>query len=103
MTITPRSTTCACTTPAPFALHHPELLRGLVILDPLHPALFDHALHQDPDQQRASAYMLHARRPDAAQLFAADDFASLRAALDALVHAEGLGPASAWPGQPHQT
>jgi len=26
--------------------------------------------------------MLHARRPDAAQIFAADDFASLRAALD---------------------
>ena len=103
-----------------FALHHPELVRGLVILDAPHPALFDQALHQDADQQKASAYMLHARRPDAAQLFAADNFAVLRAALDepfitdtdldaymdswrqpgALAgalrwfHAEGLGPAS---------
>ncbi|HZE05875.1 MAG TPA: alpha/beta hydrolase [Solirubrobacteraceae bacterium] len=65
-----------------FALHHPELLSGLVILDAPHPALFDHALHHDPDQQRASQYMLSARRPDAAELFAANDFEGMRAALD---------------------
>jgi pimeloyl-ACP methyl ester carboxylesterase len=103
-----------------FAMHHPEMLRGLVILDAPHPALFDRALHEDADQQRASSYMWLARRPDAARLFAANDFAGLRDALDepfitgedldvylkswsepkALAaslrwfHAEGLGPAS---------
>lgn len=65
-----------------FALHHPEMVRALVILESPHPALFDVALHHDADQQQASSYMLHARRPDAAQLFAADDFAVLRALLD---------------------
>jgi epoxide hydrolase 4 len=65
-----------------FALHHPDMLRGLVILDAPHPALFDRALHDDADQQQASSYMCLARRPDAAQLFAANDFAGLRDALD---------------------
>ena len=65
-----------------FALHHPDLLTALVILDSPHPALFDYALHHDADQQRASSYMLAARRPDAAELFSADDFAVLRDALD---------------------
>lgn len=65
-----------------FALHHPAMLRALVILDAPHPALFDHALHHDPDQQQASRYMLTARRPDAAGVFSANDFAVLRAALD---------------------
>jgi pimeloyl-ACP methyl ester carboxylesterase len=65
-----------------FALHHPEMLRALVVLDAPHPALFEIALHDDPDQQEASAYMLLARRPDAPDLFAADDFAGMRDALD---------------------
>ncbi len=65
-----------------FALHHPEMLQALVVLDTPHPALFDEALHDDPEQQQASAYMLTARRPDAARFFAAEDFRVLRAALD---------------------
>jgi epoxide hydrolase 4 len=65
-----------------FALHHPARLRGLVILDSPHPAVFDHALHHDEEQQRASAYLLLARRPDASALFATDDYAGLRDALD---------------------
>jgi pimeloyl-ACP methyl ester carboxylesterase len=65
-----------------FALHHPEMLRALVILDAPHPALFDRALRHEPEQQKASRYMLTARRPDAAELFSANDFAGLRAALD---------------------
>jgi epoxide hydrolase 4 len=64
------------------ALHHPEMLTALVILDSPHPVLFDHALHHDADQQEASSYMLMARRPDAADLFATADFAALRAVFD---------------------
>ena len=65
-----------------FALHHPELLSALVILDTPHPALFDHALHHDPEQQQASAYMLTARGPDAAEVFSAEDFRVLRDSLN---------------------
>jgi pimeloyl-ACP methyl ester carboxylesterase len=64
-----------------FALHHPEMLRALVILDTPHPALFDHALHHDREQQEASSYMLTARRPDAAEIFAANEFQLMRDAL----------------------
>jgi epoxide hydrolase 4 len=65
-----------------FALHHPEMLSALVILDTPHPALFDAALHDDAEQQQASAYMLTARRPDAAEVFSADDFRVLRDSLN---------------------
>lgn len=65
-----------------FAMHHPEMLNALVILDTPHPALFDEALHHDREQQQASAYMLTARRPDAAKTFSAEDFRVLREALD---------------------
>ncbi len=65
-----------------FALHHPEMLSALVVLDTPHPALFDLALHHDADQQRASAYMLTARRSDAAEIFSAGDFQVLRDSLN---------------------
>jgi epoxide hydrolase 4 len=65
-----------------FALHHPGMLSVLVVLDTPHPALFDNALHRDHEQQQASAYMLTARRPDAAEIFSAEDFRVLREALD---------------------
>jgi epoxide hydrolase 4 len=65
-----------------FALHHPEMLSALVVLDTPHPALFDRALHEDAEQQHASAYMLVARRPDGADTFSADDFRVLRESLD---------------------
>jgi pimeloyl-ACP methyl ester carboxylesterase len=74
-----------------FALHHPQLLSALVVLDTPHPALFDRALHEDPEQQQASAYMLTARRPDAADMFSADDFRVLRDSLnEPFINAEDL-------------
>jgi len=65
-----------------FALHHPEMLSALAILDTPHPVLFDEALRHDPEQQEASAYMLTARAPDAAGVFSVDDFRVLRESLD---------------------
>ena len=65
-----------------FALHHPEMLSALAILDTPHPVLFDEALRHDPEQQEASAYMLAARAPDAAGVFSVDDFRVLRESLD---------------------
>jgi epoxide hydrolase 4 len=65
-----------------FALHHPDMLRALLILDGPHPAVFDRALHEDPDQREASSYMWLARQADAAELASADDFTVLREALN---------------------
>jgi epoxide hydrolase 4 len=53
-----------------------------VVLDTPHPALFDDALHNDPEQQQASAYMLTVRRPDAAEVVSANDFRVLRDSLN---------------------
>lgn len=102
------------------ALHYPELLDALVILVGPHPAAFDRALDDDPEQQQASQYLLAVRRPDAAQAIRDSGFAVLDATLDfpffteadreeyrrswripgeldAIMHwyrAEGLGPAA---------
>ncbi|HEY2717658.1 MAG TPA: alpha/beta hydrolase [Solirubrobacterales bacterium] len=65
-----------------FALHHPEMLEALIVLDTPHPAPFHEALSHDPDQQEASSYMWTARRPDAAEIFGAEDHKILREALD---------------------
>jgi pimeloyl-ACP methyl ester carboxylesterase len=65
-----------------FALHYPERLDALVILSTGHPALFDRELHENPEQQEASQYLLGLRRPEAPELFAADDFAYSRPTLD---------------------
>jgi len=65
-----------------FALHYPDLLDALVILATPHPATFDGALHDDPEQQHASQYLLGLRRPEIEPLLAHDDFAALRSTLD---------------------
>jgi pimeloyl-ACP methyl ester carboxylesterase len=65
-----------------FALHYPELLDALVILATPHPATFDRALHEDPEQQQASQYLLGLRRADVEALVSHEDFAALRGTLD---------------------
>jgi pimeloyl-ACP methyl ester carboxylesterase len=67
-----------------FALHYPEMLDALVILSSGHPAQFDRELHENPEQQEASQYLLGFRRPDAPDVFAGDDFGYARAGLEAL-------------------
>lgn len=75
-----------------FALHHPHMLEALIILDTPHPAPFHEALSKDPEQQKASSYMLAARMPDAADNFAAEDYKVLREALDEpFIDTEALG------------
>lgn len=65
-----------------FALHHPELLDALVILATPHPATFDRALREDPEQQEASQYLLGLRRPEIEPLISHEDFAALSSTLD---------------------
>jgi epoxide hydrolase 4 len=65
-----------------FALHYPELLDALVILATPHPATFDRALHEDPEQQQASQYLLGLRRAEIEPLVSHGDFIALRSTLD---------------------
>jgi pimeloyl-ACP methyl ester carboxylesterase len=55
------------------------MLERLVILSTAHPALFDRALREDPEQQKASQYLLALRRRDSATRIRHDDYAALRA------------------------
>ena len=59
------------------AAAHPHLLRRLLIINSPHPATFLRELRNNPEQQRASAYMNFLCRPDAEALLAANDFARL--------------------------
>jgi pimeloyl-ACP methyl ester carboxylesterase len=64
-----------------FALHYPELLDGLVVLATPHPATFDRALHESPEQQQASQYLLGLRRPEMEDFAEADAIAALATTL----------------------
>lgn len=59
------------------AIQCPQLMKRLVMLNSPHPGTFLRALRTSAAQQAASAYMNYLRRPDAAALLAADDFAVL--------------------------
>lgn len=67
-----------------FTLHHPSMTNGLVTISGAHPALFDRALREDPEQQRALGHWLHLRRPDVADLFRRDRYARFRRILEEL-------------------
>jgi len=60
-----------------FALSHPEMLDGLVVVNAPHPGVFARELRDNPAQQRASQYMLMFRGPDAETTLASDDYATL--------------------------
>ena len=60
-----------------YALQHPGTLRGLVIANAPHPALFNRELRDNPAQRKASEYMLMFRSPEAEATLAAGDFAML--------------------------
>lgn len=65
------------------ALSHPQRVAKLVILNSPHPYTFARELANNPEQQRASAYMNDLRAPGAEEMLAADDFARLFASFGA--------------------
>lgn len=69
-----------------FAAQHPERLEKLVIINSPHPAIFRRQLLQNPEQQKASAYMLFFRTPQAELALSANHYAAL---VDAVM-GEGL-------------
>ena len=64
-----------------FAAQHPEMLDRLVIVNAPHPTIFGKLLRQDAAQQKASAYMLMFRSPQAEATLSADSYAALTAAV----------------------
>jgi pimeloyl-ACP methyl ester carboxylesterase len=65
------------------AMAKPQLVQKLVIVNSPHPFTFARELANNPDQQRASAYMNRLRAADAEEILAKDDFARLFASFDA--------------------
>ncbi|MBI3401722.1 MAG: alpha/beta hydrolase [Acidobacteria bacterium] len=60
-----------------FAAAHPAMLDKLVIINAPHPTIFARELRDNPDQQRASQYMLMFRGPAAESTLSANDYALL--------------------------
>ena len=64
------------------AMRHPEMLEKLIIINSPHPAVFARELLKNPDQQKASQYMLMLRSAEAERVLSENNFARL---MDLLV------------------
>jgi len=64
------------------AMRHPEMLEKLIIINSPHPAVFARELLNNPDQQKASQYMLMLRSAGAERVLSENNFAAL---MDVLV------------------
>src|SRR3984885_5579024 len=60
-----------------FAIAHPDYLSKLVIINAPHPGVFAKLLSSDPEQQKASQYMLMFRSDGAEKMLSANDYAGL--------------------------
>ena len=59
------------------AMRHPECLKKLVIINAPHPAAFARELLNNPEQQKASQYMLLFRSPQAERILSENNYARL--------------------------
>jgi pimeloyl-ACP methyl ester carboxylesterase len=69
-----------------FAALHPDMLDRLIIVNAPHPTIFGRLLRENPDQQKASQYMLMFRSPEAEATLSADGYQR----LTAMVLGDGL-------------
>ncbi len=65
----------------PFAIRHSDYLEKLIIINGVHPATFTRELRDNPEQQKASQYILVHRRPDAEEILARDNYGALASSL----------------------
>lgn len=63
------------------AMRHPECLEKLVIINAPHPAVFARELLHNPEQQKASRYMLLFRSPKAERVLSENNYAKLEDVL----------------------
>jgi len=64
-----------------FAMRYPDWLEKLIIINSPHPAVFARELLHNPDQQKASRYMLMFRTPEAERILSENNYAGLMQAL----------------------
>jgi len=64
-----------------FAMRHPEWLEKLIIINAPHAAIFARELLKNPDQQKASQYMLTFRSPEAEAILSENNYEWLTNAL----------------------
>ena len=64
-----------------FAMRYPDWLEKLIIINSPHPAIFARELLHNPDQQKASQYMLMFRLPEAERLLSENNYAGLISAV----------------------
>jgi pimeloyl-ACP methyl ester carboxylesterase len=64
-----------------FAIRHAECLEKLIIINAPHPAVFARELLNNPDQQKASQYMLTLRSPEAEKILSDNNYTWLTNAL----------------------
>jgi pimeloyl-ACP methyl ester carboxylesterase len=75
-----------------YALKYPETLNRLAIINAVHPAAFQREIARNPEQAKASQYIVDMQSADADALYAANDFAKLRWSFSEL-ESSGLFPA----------
>ena len=63
------------------AIRYPELLEKLIIINSPHPAVFARELLKNPEQQKASQYMLMLRSAEAEQILSNNNYARLMEVL----------------------
>jgi pimeloyl-ACP methyl ester carboxylesterase len=64
-----------------FGMRYPNWLEKLIIINSPHPAVFARELLHNPDQQKASRYMLMFRTPEAERILSENNYAGLMQAL----------------------
>jgi len=65
----------------PFAIRHPNYLEKLIIINGPHPVTFVRELRDNPEQQKASRYILVHRKPEAEQILSRNNFGELASSL----------------------
>lgn len=76
-----------------YALARPERLSALVIANGVHPAAFQRAIFDDPDQRAASQYIEWLRAPGSETLLAEDGYRRLLNMLEGFSRTEWMTPA----------